>query len=115
MRAVVFKKSLPITDPEPSSTSSCRGPQPAGRDLLVKVEAVSVNPVDTKRRRGGDPPEGARARLGCGGNGGGRRTGGDAVQGAAKQCSTPARWSGPAPTPSTTWSTSASSAASRPG
>jgi NADPH:quinone reductase len=25
-------------------------PSPAGRDLLVKVEAVSVNPVDTKRR-----------------------------------------------------------------
>ncbi len=25
-------------------------PAPAGRDLLVKVEAVSVNPVDTKRR-----------------------------------------------------------------
>jgi len=25
-------------------------PSPAGRDLLVKVEAISVNPVDTKRR-----------------------------------------------------------------
>src|SRR6266581_9508941 len=25
-------------------------PAPSGRDLLVKVEAVSVNPVDTKRR-----------------------------------------------------------------
>src|SRR5437868_6632941 len=25
-------------------------PSPSGRDLLVKVEAVSVNPVDTKRR-----------------------------------------------------------------
>lgn len=25
-------------------------PAPAGRDLLVKVEAISVNPVDTKRR-----------------------------------------------------------------
>ncbi|HXJ09565.1 MAG TPA: zinc-binding alcohol dehydrogenase family protein [Burkholderiales bacterium] len=26
-------------------------PSPAGRDLLVKVEAISVNPVDTKRRQ----------------------------------------------------------------
>ena len=26
-------------------------PSPSGRDLLVKVEAVSVNPVDTKQRK----------------------------------------------------------------
>ena len=30
-------------------------PAPAGRDLLVKVEAVSVNPVDTKQRKAGSP------------------------------------------------------------
>jgi len=30
-------------------------PVPAGRDLLVKVEAVSVNPVDTKQRKAGSP------------------------------------------------------------
>src|SRR5512138_394295 len=28
-------------------------PTPAGRDLLVKIEAVSVNPVDTKQRKAG--------------------------------------------------------------
>ena len=28
-------------------------PAPAGRDLLVKVQAVSVNPVDTKQRKAG--------------------------------------------------------------
>ena len=28
-------------------------PTPSGRDLLVKVEAVSVNPVDTKQRKAG--------------------------------------------------------------
>ena len=28
-------------------------PSPTGRDLLVKVEAVSVNPVDTKQRKTG--------------------------------------------------------------
>ena len=30
-------------------------PAPTGRDLLVKVEAVSVNPVDTKQRKAGSP------------------------------------------------------------
>ena len=60
MRAVVFRKSLPIVDPDALVDIELPRPQPAGRDLLVKVEAVSVNPVDTKRRRGGDPPEGAR-------------------------------------------------------
>jgi len=30
-------------------------PEPKGRDLLVKVEAVSVNPVDTKQRKQGSP------------------------------------------------------------
>ncbi len=30
-------------------------PSPLGRDLLVKVEAVSVNPVDTKQRKAGSP------------------------------------------------------------
>jgi NADPH2:quinone reductase len=30
-------------------------PLPTGHDLLVKVEAVSVNPVDYKQRKGGSP------------------------------------------------------------
>jgi len=30
-------------------------PAPSGHDLLVKVEAVSVNPVDTKQRKQGSP------------------------------------------------------------
>jgi NADPH:quinone reductase len=60
MRAVVFKKSLPITDPEALADVELPRPEPDGRDLLVKVEAVSVNPVDTKVRRGGDPAGGMR-------------------------------------------------------
>jgi NADPH2:quinone reductase len=60
MRAVVFKKSLPITDPEALVDVDLDKPQPAARDLLVKVGAVSVNPVDTKVRRGGDPAGGMR-------------------------------------------------------
>src|SRR5689334_15578998 len=30
-------------------------PSPTGHDLLVRVEAVSVNPVDTKQRKAGSP------------------------------------------------------------
>jgi NADPH:quinone reductase len=60
MRAVVFKRSLPITDPESLVDIELPRPEPRGRDLLVKVEAVSVNPVDSKVRRGGDPADGLR-------------------------------------------------------
>jgi zinc-binding alcohol dehydrogenase family protein len=34
-------------------------PVPGARDIVVAVKAVSVNPVDTKRRRWDNPPEGA--------------------------------------------------------
>jgi NADPH2:quinone reductase len=60
MRAVAFKKSLPIADPDALVDVELPRPEPGGRDLLVKVEAVSVNPVDTKVRRGGDPAGGLR-------------------------------------------------------
>ena len=51
MKAVGLLKYLPISDPE--SLLDVDVPRPAapqGRDLLVAVKAVSVNPVDTKRR-----------------------------------------------------------------
>lgn len=35
-------------------------PAPSGHDLLVEVRAVSVNPVDTKRRRAEQPQDGPR-------------------------------------------------------
>jgi zinc-binding alcohol dehydrogenase family protein len=37
-------------------------PAPTGRDLLVETQAVSVNPVDTKVRKGA-APEGGQARI----------------------------------------------------
>jgi zinc-binding alcohol dehydrogenase family protein len=38
-------------------------PEPGPRDLLVRVRAVSVNPVDVKRRRWEDPAEGSAHRI----------------------------------------------------
>jgi zinc-binding alcohol dehydrogenase family protein len=50
MKAVGLYKYLPIDHPEALLDLDVDTPSPAGRDLLVEVKAVSVNPVDTKRR-----------------------------------------------------------------
>ncbi|HZD52465.1 MAG TPA: zinc-binding alcohol dehydrogenase family protein [Woeseiaceae bacterium] len=51
MKAVAFKQSLPIEDPQSLLDVTLPDPgPPRGRDLLVRVHAVSVNPVDTKQR-----------------------------------------------------------------
>ncbi|QQX86401.1 zinc-binding alcohol dehydrogenase family protein [Cupriavidus necator] len=50
MKAIGLTQYLPITDPRSLQDVEIDKPSPGGRDLLVKVEAVSVNPVDTKVR-----------------------------------------------------------------
>jgi len=55
MKAVGFYRSLPIEQPDSLVDVELAKPTPAGRDLLVKIEAVSVNPVDTKVRMRGNP------------------------------------------------------------
>ncbi|GIF66582.1 NADPH:quinone reductase [Asanoa ishikariensis] len=55
MRAVGYRRALPITDPESLVDADVPMPTPGPHDLLVRVEAVSVNPVDVKSRSGGDP------------------------------------------------------------
>src|SRR5687767_9070398 len=50
MKAVGLYKYLPIDHPESLLDLEVETPTPQGRDLLVEVRAVSVNPVDTKRR-----------------------------------------------------------------
>jgi NADPH:quinone reductase len=50
MKAVGYKKPLPIGHPESLLDVEVPVPHPAGRDLLVEVKAVSVNPVDVKVR-----------------------------------------------------------------
>jgi NADPH2:quinone reductase len=55
MRAVAYRRSLPISDPASLEDVELPVPTPGPRDLLVRVEAVSANPVDTKVRKGNDP------------------------------------------------------------
>ncbi|HEY2624924.1 MAG TPA: zinc-binding alcohol dehydrogenase family protein [Dyella sp.] len=55
MKAVAYRHTLPITDPQSLLDVDLPAPVAQGRDLLVKVEAISVNPVDTKIRMRADP------------------------------------------------------------
>lgn len=52
MKAVGYKENLPVDAHGALVDIELPKPAAKGRDLLVKVEAVSVNPVDTKVRRG---------------------------------------------------------------
>jgi len=51
MKAIGFKQSLPITEEDSFIAFETEIPKPIGRDLLVKVQANSVNPVDYKIRQ----------------------------------------------------------------
>lgn len=64
MRAVGYRRSLPIDHHESLMDIEVPRPEPQGRDLLVEVKAVSVNPVDTKVRRRAEPPAHAWKILG---------------------------------------------------
>jgi len=50
MKAIALTRYLPISDPESLIDVELPKPSARGHDLLVRVEAVSVNPVDTKQR-----------------------------------------------------------------
>lgn len=64
MKAVALTRYLPIADPESLVDVTLPDPRPSGRDLLVKVEAVSVNPVDVKVRARAAPEPGQPKILG---------------------------------------------------
>jgi zinc-binding alcohol dehydrogenase family protein len=57
MKAVALTRYLPISNPESLIDIELDKPAPTGRDLLVKIEAISVNPVDTKVRAPKDKVE----------------------------------------------------------
>jgi NADPH2:quinone reductase len=64
MRAVGYFAPGPIAAPDSLVDIELPSPSAAGRDLLVQVRAVSVNPVDYKVRSSAAPPAGAdRARA----------------------------------------------------
>jgi zinc-binding alcohol dehydrogenase family protein len=64
MRAVGYKHSRPIDQADSLIDLEIEKPTAQGRDLLVEVKAVSVNPVDTKVRKRADPKGGAPKILG---------------------------------------------------
>lgn len=51
MKAVAYQKAGPITSPESLVDIELDTPAVKGHDLLVRVQAISVNPVDTKIRK----------------------------------------------------------------
>lgn len=51
MKAIGFKTSLPIENPESFIEFETVKPVPGPHDLLVKIDAISVNPVDFKIRQ----------------------------------------------------------------
>lgn len=64
MRAVGYQQSLPIEDTASLVDLDLPRPEPKGRDLLVEIKAVSVNPVDTKVRKRAQPEPGGAKVLG---------------------------------------------------
>lgn len=64
MKAVGYRNNLPISDPRSLEDVELPAPVCGPRDLLVRVGAISVNPVDTKVRRSRRPAEGQVEVLG---------------------------------------------------
>lgn len=55
MRAVAYREAGPIDRPDSLLDKEFADPVASGRDLLVEVNAVSVNPVDVKVRQSAAP------------------------------------------------------------
>jgi NADPH2:quinone reductase len=64
MKAIGYQNPLPIDDPLSLQDIELPEPVATGRDLLVEVRAVSVNPVDCKIRNRRKPPNGQWQVLG---------------------------------------------------
>ena len=56
MKAIVYAKAgVPIDDPTSLHDAELPVPTPGPRDLLVRIDAIAVNPVDSKLRLGVQP------------------------------------------------------------
>lgn len=64
MKAIGLTRYLSIDDPQSLMEVDLVKPQPAGRDLLVEIKAIAVNPVDTKVRAPKDKVEQSPKVLG---------------------------------------------------
>src|ERR1700722_4805832 len=64
MKAVGYKKSMPIEAAEALIDFETAKPEPRGRDISVAVKAISANPGDYKVRKRAAPPEGETKILG---------------------------------------------------
>ncbi|MFZ9568519.1 MAG: zinc-binding alcohol dehydrogenase family protein [Vulcanococcus sp.] len=64
MRAIGYAGSTSPADPRPLVDVDLPLPQPRSRDLLVRVDALAVNPVDLKVRQRESPPPGQWRVLG---------------------------------------------------
>jgi zinc-binding alcohol dehydrogenase family protein len=64
MKAIGYRACLPISDEQALVALDLPKPVPGPRDLLVSVQAVSVNPVDVKLRATAAPPPGEARVLG---------------------------------------------------
>jgi NADPH:quinone reductase len=69
MRAVGYRAPLSIADEASLIDLDLPRPEPQGRDLLVEIKAISVNPVDTKVRSKVPPEPGQTRVLGFDGAG----------------------------------------------
>lgn len=64
MKVVALTRYLPVSDPDALVDLDMDKPEPNGRDILVAVKAVSVNPVDAKVRAPKDMVESKPKVLG---------------------------------------------------
>lgn len=64
MKAIGYTLSLPISNSESLIDIELPQPVATGRDLLVRVKAIAVNPVDYKVRLNAEPSEGEYKVLG---------------------------------------------------
>ncbi len=64
MKAIGYRQNLPLSDERALLDLDLPEPTPGPRDLLVAVQAVSVNPVDVKLRAGVAPEPGQAKVLG---------------------------------------------------
>ena len=64
MKAVGYRKSLPIDLADALIDFETEKPEPKGHDIRVAVKAISANPVDYKVRKRAAPPDGETKILG---------------------------------------------------